>query len=129
MNLELNTNDNYKIETLNAKISSVSLYSNPVLSCELGLNLPDGMGVRFGNCRLDRFDKERNKCVGTAIGLSFIMEIMNVVGVNKWEDLINQYVRVKVDNSGKIIGIGNIMKDEWLYPNTFFDENKALDKF
>ena len=58
--------------------------------------------------------------LGGSFGVDYIKGLLNVVGVEKWEDLVGKYIRVKIDNTdgwnGKIIGIGNITKDEWFYP-------------
>ena len=50
---------------------------------------------------------------------------MTVVGVKKWEDLVGEYVRIEVPEAGfgsKITKVGNLIKDDWLDFEKFFDE-------
>lgn len=47
--------------------------------------------------------------------VSFIADILEVVGVKTWEDLPNKYVRVQRDDT-RITAIGNILFDKWLFP-------------
>ena len=61
--------------------------------------------------------------LGGQSGIDFIKEILDVVGVGKWEDLKGKYVRVETDGLGSPCnGIGNILKDKWIYPKEFFNE-------
>lgn len=70
----------------------------------------EGAGIGFGGYVL-----------GGQSGIDFIREILEVVGVEKWEDLKGKYVRVEMDGLGRPCkGIGNILKDKWLYPREFF---------
>ena len=64
------------------------------------------------------------KRVGTAAGMSLIMEIMKVVDVKKWEDLPGQVIRVQADQS-KVHAIGHFMNNKWLDFSLFFEEFKA----
>ena len=42
------------------------------------------------------------------------MRIMDTVGVEKWEDLKDKFIRVATKNWGDTIKIsGNIIKDKW----------------
>lgn len=86
----------------------------------------DGGGVGFGGYALDEYDKALEKRVGVGISLDLIKEILEVVGVEKWEDLKGKHIRVDSEGwGGKALGIGNLMKDKWFYPKEFFDENSA----
>lgn len=63
--------------------------------------------------------------LGGESGIKFIEETLKVVGVGKWEDLKGRYCRVETDGWGAPArGIGNILKDEWLYPKEFFAKFK-----
>lgn len=53
--------------------------------------------------------------IGTAFGCDFIIRVLKVVGVEKWEELKGKYVRADHD-WGKIYRIGNIITDEWFDP-------------
>lgn len=54
-------------------------------------------------------------------GLVAMMRIMDVVGVERWEDLEGNYCRVKHDGLGSIVSvIGNIIDDKWFDVKAFF---------
>ena len=63
--------------------------------------------------------------IGTAEGMALIMEILEVVGVGKWEDLKGKHIRVKANSNG-VKAIGHIIKDKWLDFEQFFVEIKAF---
>ena len=57
---------------------------------------------------------------GTAYGMNLIMKTLKAVGVEKWEDLKGQYVRVYSGGPGShIYKFGNIMEDDWLDFSTY----------
>ena len=49
------------------------------------------------NIVLDTFDKEKQKRVGTAEGMSFLIDLLDFFGVNNLTEVKNQYVYVFVD--------------------------------
>lgn len=65
--------------------------------------------------------------VGTAEGLSLIMEILQIVDVEKWEDLKGRHIRVKADHD-KVYAIGHFLKDKWLNFEQFFSEIKIFTR-
>lgn len=84
--------------------------------------------VKFGSCgcgiggyALDYYDKENNKRAYSAKSIEVISNILDVVGVDKWEELEGKYIRVK-DNGwgGTIDEIGNIIEDKWFNLREFF---------
>lgn len=81
----------------------------------------DGCGCGVGGYALDQYDRKQEKRVFSAIGLEAISKILDVVGVNSWEKLEGQYIRVK-DNGwgGQINEIGNLMEDKWINLKEFF---------
>lgn len=59
--------------------------------------------------------------LGGKSGIEYLKEILNVVGVEKWEDLKGKYCRVEFeDNRAK--RIGNIIEDKWLDQKEFFKQ-------
>ena len=95
-----------------------------ILTCYLYLK-GNGFGVGLGGRVLDGYDKSKKKRVATQEGFEFIDRIMTVVGVKKWEDLVGEYVRIEVPEAGfgsKITKVGNLIKDDWLDFEKFFDE-------
>jgi len=65
--------------------------------------------------------------VGTAGGMSLIMAILKIVGVENWEELKGHHIRVKTDDF-KIYAIGHFLKEEWLDFAQFFEEIKGFTK-
>ena len=49
------------------------------------------------NIVLDTWDKEKQKRVGTAEGMSFLIDLLDFFGVNNLTEVKNQYVYVLVD--------------------------------
>lgn len=65
----------------------------------------DGVGAGFGNYDLRHY------------GIDPIFKIIKTVGVDSWEQLRGQVIRVEVVNDGsasaRIIRIGHITKNDW----------------
>jgi hypothetical protein len=72
-----------------------------------------------GQYALDTYDGELKRRVGTECGTKLIMRLLKVVGVEKWENLKNQLVRVKHDEM-QVIAIGNVLNEEWINFKEFF---------
>lgn len=70
----------------------------------------------FGGYTLDEYDNKKDKRVGHAWGMEFIMRVLEVVGVENWEDLPGHHIRVKFTPT-KILAIGNILEDVWFDPS------------
>ena len=85
-----------------------------ILTCFLYLNY-GGAGQGFGGYGLDSYDNETEKGIGTAYGLAFIIGILNVLEVDKWESLKGIHCRADTKRN-KVHGIGHILKDQWFYP-------------
>ena len=109
----------YKIE--NAKISDItlSMADHGCLTFVLylkGSGWVQGYGkfaIGHGCLNADQWD-------GNGSGLVAMMKVMDVVGVERWEDLKSQYCRIKTSKTGnKIYAIGNILKDEWFDVGAF----------
>ena len=75
----------------------------------------------FGGYSLDAFNEKKDKRVGGEYGMRFIMELMEAVGVTKWEDLPGTHVRVKCELS-KVHEIGHILRDNWFNPEDLSKE-------
>lgn len=126
-----------EIETKNAKITGTMLgvEDHGILSFMLYLDY-GGSGQGAGGYCLDtptkKPDGSFNRRVGTAAGMELIARILRVVGVEKWEDLPGQVIRVQATQN-KIRAIGHFLKDEpknWLNFEEFFrgvKEDPALN--
>ena len=103
-------------EIKNAKISSTMLgwEDHGIFTFSIGMDY-GGSGQGFGQFTLDEPIKKNGEFmgrVGTAAGMDAIMKVLKVVGVEKWEALKGQVVRVDGDFS-QIYRIGNVLEDKW----------------
>ena len=111
-----------RMYTLNAQIKSTKLgfIANGICSFDLILDIQGGGGVCIGGWALDRPDEKKRKRIGTAYGMDVIMQILQVVGVDTWEELKGKYIRIKDCHlDDRVSSIGNLMKEEWIYFDTF----------
>ncbi len=119
------------MEIKNAKIESTMLgiEDHGIMSFMLSLHYGNS-GQGAGGFCLDTPIEQDGKFVqriGTAEGMSLIMEILKIVGVEKWEDLPGKHIRVKAEQH-KVFVIGNFLKDEWLDFQQYFIDIKQLTK-
>lgn len=113
-------------EILNAKITDVtiSMADHGCLTFFVTLNC-GGWGVSIGGYAIGHGYLGADNFDACGDGLEAMMRIMNVVGVERWEDLKGQYVRVKSNGLGSTIhNIGNVLKDEWFDLKKFFEDKK-----
>ncbi len=113
------------MEILNAKITSTKLTMEDHGCLTFWLTLEgSGWGVGFGGYCIgkgylgsDDFEADNGW------GLEAMMRIMDVVGVDTWEKLEGQFVRVKITDGwgGSCRCIGNLMNDKWFDIKAFFD--------
>ena len=86
-------------------------------------------GCGIGGYAIDQYDRGTEKRVFSAKGLEAISKILETVGVDKWEDLPNKYIRVKDNGWGSTIDeIGNLMEDKWFNIREFFANNHENEK-
>lgn len=78
-----------------------------------------------GGYAIDCYDRETESRKFTAKGLEAISKILEVVGVDTWEDLPDKYVRIKDPGWGKSIDeIGNLIEDKWFNLREFFSKGE-----
>ena len=81
----------------------------------------EGSCCGIGGYALDSYDKQLNKRVFSTKSLEVISKILDVVGVDTWEELKEKYIRIKDNGWGSTIDeIGNLMKDKWFNLKEFF---------
>lgn len=112
------------MDILNVKITntSISMEDHGILTFDITVE-GEGMWVNIGGY-----------CIGVGClggkefsaksggGLVAMMNIMNVVGVSKWEDLKGKYCRIKTEGWGSRVSvIGNIIEDKWFDIKEFFE--------
>lgn len=120
-------------EVKNARIESTLLGTEDhgIMSCFVQLDYGDSTHQGFGGYALDEPIRDRDgkfvRRVGSANGMEFVMQVLNVLEASSWEKLRGMYCRVRVDvekPSGfghKIVAIGNITKDKWFEPAKLWD--------
>jgi len=111
-------------EIENAKITYVDLSMSDhgclVLKLELKGN---GWGCCYGNRCLGHGCLGADEFEGFAKGTEEIMRIMDVVGVERFNDMKDKYVRVELNGLGEVITkIGNIIEDKWFDYKEFYND-------
>lgn len=112
-------------EVCNARIRSTFLgFSGgtgpftAVLQLEVG-----GPILEFGKLILDRYDG-KSAIAGTAFGHEFIIRVVRTVGVDSWEALKGQHLRI-VRSGTEVKRIGNIVDNVWFDPKELLKEMTA----
>lgn len=88
-----------------------------------------GCGCGIGGYCLDSYDIDTRTRIYSAKSMEAISNILDVVGVDSWEELEGKYIRIKEQGLGSGIDeIGNLMEDKWFNIREFFnDENDEFD--
>ena len=85
----------------------------------------DMYDIGLGGYAIDRYDRETKTRKFTAQGLEAISKILEVVGVDTWEQLPGKYIRIKDQGWGKPIDeIGNLIEDKWFNMREFFSKGE-----
>lgn len=110
-------------EIRNAKITETQLgyCEKGILTFGLCLDIAGGSGVLFGNVVLDNYDMIRCERVPGTKAMECITTILKVVGVDTWEQLKGQYIRIEDNDWGSTVDkIGNLMEEKWFSLKEFF---------
>ena len=79
-----------------------------------------------GGYAIDGYDRDTKSRKFTASGLEAISKILEVVGVDTWEQLPGKYIRIKDNGWGKPVDeIGNLIEDKWFNLREFFSKVTA----
>ena len=106
----------------NAKITSTMLgrEDHGIMTFMIYIDAGD-FSCGVGGFCLDEFNATTQTRVFRAESMEAISEILNVVGVNKWEDLPGKYIRFEDNGFGSTVTkIGNIVNDKWFDMKNFF---------
>lgn len=115
-------------EILNAKITDTKLgEEHGCLTARLFLK-GDGWGCSLGGYCLDYWFARPGRKTGEyklSDGYGAIIELMKALGVDSWERLKGQLVRVETQGwGGHIVRIGHIMKDQWFSFQEYYEAVK-----
>ena len=81
----------------------------------------DGFECGIGGYSLDSYDAEHKCRVFRSESMEIISVILDVVGVDSWEQLKGKYIRVKENGWGSpIYEIGNLIEDKGINFKDFF---------
>lgn len=76
-----------------------------------------------GGFCLDEYNKDIKARIFRAESMEAISKILDVVGVTKWEDLPEKYIRFEDNGWGSTVTkIGNIIEDKWFDMREFFEK-------
>jgi len=116
-----------EIATRNAIIKNASLgiEDHGFLSSWLSLDY-GGSGQGFGGYVLSSCGKNSEN-LGDYCGL-FIKRVLQIAGVNKWDELKGKTIRVKCDYE-HIEAIGHIINDDWFNPSEEFEKIRSKADF
>ena len=80
-----------------------------------------GAGCGIGGYAIDQYDRDTERRVFSVKSLEAISKILETVGVDTWENLKGQYIRVKDSGLGSTVDeIGNFMEEKWFNIRDFF---------
>ncbi|ALY10864.1 hypothetical protein WILDE_82 [Arthrobacter phage Wilde] len=117
----------YRLEV--ATIEATELGENDHGMIDAGLRLRmRSTGIVFGGYRLDH--PTDNGPEGTAWGLQYLMEIMKVVGVDRWEKLVGRQVYfMEPADRGWDVGIASLDGTRYFIPKAHLDKWEADHSF
>lgn len=110
------------MEIKNAKISSTMLgrEDHGIMTFMIYIDACD-FACGIGRYCLDEFNPATQTRVFRAESMEAISKILEVVGVDKWEDLPGKYIRIEYNGLGSTVTkIGNIIEEKWLDFEEFF---------
>ena len=117
----------YGYQIGNSLIESADLSMRDHGCLDMTLCLSGQVNVCFGGYVLGKgyLGAKDDFWKGSATGLEYIMRIMDVVGVESFQDLKGKYVRVAHKGLGSSVKIiGNITKEKWFDAESFFKDKK-----
>ena len=76
-----------------------------------------------GGYALDQYDRATETRICHPYGSDSIQKVLDVVGVDTWEQLPGKYIRFKDEGWGSIVTeIGHIIEDKWFNMKEYFKE-------
>lgn len=110
-------------EIKNAKITQTMLgrEDRGIMTFTISVEFDECVGCGIGGYALDYYDRTSETRVCSPKSMEAITKILDVVGVDTWEDLKGKYIHIKDNGWGSPIDeIGNLTKDKWFNLREFF---------
>lgn len=110
------------MEIKNAKIRSTMLGRDSHGIMTFMICIDSGYFLcNIGGYGLDDFNPATQTRIFRAESMEAISKVLEVVGVDKWEDLPGKYIRFEDNGCGSTVTkIGNILEDNWFDLREFF---------
>lgn len=115
-------------EIRNAKITETQLgyCEKGILTFCLCLDISGGFACCYGNYSLDGYDRVKGERIASPKSMECITAILKTVGVDNWEQLKGQYIRIETDGWGSTVDkIGNLMEEKWFSLKEFFGKGEG----
>ena len=112
-------------EIKNAQITKTQLgrEDHGIMTFMFFVKISDGTSCGIGGYCLDEYDASTKTRVFRAESMEAVSKILDVVGVDSWEQLPGKYIRVKDQGWGSTIDeIGNLMENKWFNLREFFSK-------
>lgn len=109
----------------NAKIQSTMLgrEDHGIMTFMIFIESNNSFFCGIGGYCLDEFDSTTKTRVFRAESMEVISKILEVVGVDKWEELPGKYIRFEDNGWGSTVTkIGNIIDDKWFDMESYFNK-------
>ena len=110
----------------NAKIQSTLLgrEDHGIMTFMIYIETSNSLFCGIGGYCLDEFDSTTKTRVFRAESMEVISKILEVVGVDKWEELPGKYIRFEDNGWGSTVTkIGNIIDDKWFDIESYFNKD------
>ena len=120
--------NNENIENALIESVSLSMAEHGVLTYYIGFSLANGGYAGIGGYCIGHGYLGADEFSGYEKGIEALMRIMDVVGVERWEDIIGKHISVVTEGWGsQIHKIGNIMENKWFDEEAFFKKERSKD--
>ena len=117
--------EGYTVENALIKSVDLSMADHGCLTLAMTLD-GSGWGVVYGGYCLGHgyLGADEETFRGSAAGMEYLLRIMDTVGVERFQDLKDKYVRVKSEGWGSTMHcIGNLIEDKWFDLKEFFEKD------
>ena len=111
--------EGYEIFNMRITFVDLSMGDHGCMTLSMGME-GNGYATVYGGYCLGHGYLGANEFDGSEKSMPYIMNIMNVVGVERFNDMKGKYVRVAIRISSPVKIIGNIIEDKWFDPESFF---------